>query len=123
MCECYYATRYRRDSEIFSVIFSPKYVSLSKYKALDKTRFSTKLYSYFSMKTYVVVTHLKCLTKALQMSTHNICFHVEIRKGFTDTPSYLELCQIKNKFTTFVTSMEQDQPAYPHSLIRVCTGH
>ena len=25
------------------------------------------------------------------MSTHNICFHGEIRKYYVDTPSYLEL--------------------------------
>ena len=31
------------------------------------------------MKTYVD-THKKRLTVALQMSTHNICFHGEIRK-------------------------------------------
>ena len=37
-------------------------------------------FSYFSMKTYVVGTHSKRLAKALLMSTHNICFHGEIRK-------------------------------------------
>ena len=26
------------------------------------------------------------------MSTHNLCFHGEIRKYYLDTPSYLELC-------------------------------
>ena len=33
-----------------------------------------------SMKTHVVGTHQKCLTEALLMSTHNICFHGDIRK-------------------------------------------
>ena len=28
-------------------------------------------------------THLKCLTEALQMNSHNICFHGEIRKIFS----------------------------------------
>ena len=37
-------------------------------------------FSYLSMKTYVVGTHLKCLNEALLMSTHNICFRGEIRK-------------------------------------------
>ena len=32
------------------------------------------------MKTYIVGTHQKRLGKALLMSTHNICFHGEIRK-------------------------------------------
>ena len=33
-----------------------------------------------STKTYLVGTHEKRLAKALLMSTHNICFHEEIRK-------------------------------------------
>ena len=33
------------------------------------------------MKTYVVGTHQKHLHKVLLMSTHNICFHGEIRKN------------------------------------------
>ena len=28
------------------------------------------------------------------MSTHNICFYIEIRKYYVDTPSYLEQCII-----------------------------
>ena len=43
-------------------------------------------FSYFSTKTYVVGTHWKRLSKALLMSTHNICFHGEIRKIFTWYP-------------------------------------
>ena len=35
--------------------------------------------SNFSIKTYVVGTQ-KCLTKALLMSTHNICFFGELEK-------------------------------------------
>ena len=34
------------------------------------------------MKTYVVGTHYKHLGEALLMSTHDICFHGEIRKIF-----------------------------------------
>ena len=44
--------------------------------------FSTKqniFFFYFSLKTYFVGTHQKCLIKALLMCTHNICFHGEIR--------------------------------------------
>ena len=41
-----------------------------------------KHYSYFVMKTYVVGIHFKHLIEALQMSTHNIRFHREIRKIF-----------------------------------------
>ena len=50
--------------------------------ALDKALFSIQYwyFSYFSTKTYVVGTHLKCLTEALLMSTHNLCFCGEIRK-------------------------------------------
>ena len=51
--------------------------------ATDKALFSSEkcwYFSYFSMKTYEVGTHKKCLAQALLMSTHNICFHGEIRK-------------------------------------------
>ena len=37
-------------------------------------------FSYFTTKTYVVGTHLKCLIEALQMSTNNICCRGESRK-------------------------------------------
>ena len=43
------------------------------------------------MKTY----------EALLMSTHNICFHGEIRKNYVDIPLYLELCS----FAKFLPSM------------------
>ena len=33
-----------------------------------------------STKTYIVGTHYKCLAKIPKMSTHNICFHGEVRK-------------------------------------------
>ena len=57
---------------------------------------SDKHFSYFSMKTYVMGTHLKCLNEALLMSIHIICFHGEIislysqpvilnSKGLTET--------------------------------------
>ena len=51
--------------------------------ATDKVLFSSEkcwYLSYFSTKTYVVDTHYKLLAEALLMSTHNICFHREIRK-------------------------------------------
>ena len=37
------------------------------------------------------------------MSTHNICFHGEIRKKFHDTPSYLEVCSWINAVITLVS--------------------
>ena len=47
---------------------------------LDKSGYKINIFSYFSTKIYVVVTHQKCLAEALLMSNHNICFHREIRK-------------------------------------------
>ena len=41
---------------------------------------SRKLIFLISPLKHVVGTHQKCLSKALLMSTHNICFHGEIRK-------------------------------------------
>ena len=35
----------------------------------------------FFMKAYVAGTHQKRLAEALLMSTHNICFHDDIRKA------------------------------------------
>ena len=35
--------------------------------------------SYFCIKTYVVSTHWNCLTEAIPMSTHNICFATKIK--------------------------------------------
>ena len=40
----------------------------------------TKYFSYFSLKKYVVSTQWKCLSEALLISIHKICFHGEIRK-------------------------------------------
>ena len=42
--------------------------------------------SYFSTKIYGVGTHKKRLTEALLMSTHNVCFHGEIRKILCEYP-------------------------------------
>ena len=39
---------------------------------LDKSRYQVNIFSNFSIKTYVVGTHSKRLTEALQMNTHNI---------------------------------------------------
>ena len=67
------------------------------YQALDRRRYRVNaflihafshwkvlmfFFYYFSMKTYVVGTHSKCLT----MSTHNIHFCGEIRKIFSWYP-------------------------------------
>ena len=35
---------------------------------------------HFCIKTYVVGTHQKLIGEMILMSTHNICFHGEIRK-------------------------------------------
>ena len=50
--------------------------------APDKVLFSTKTcqyFPYFSMKTYIVGIHSKCLSEVLLTSTHNICFCGDIR--------------------------------------------
>ena len=59
------------------------------YTDLDKVLLPIQKYcyfSYFSTKIYVVGTHQKCLGEALLIGTHNICFHMEIRKIFTWYP-------------------------------------
>ena len=59
-------------------------------KSTDGIFFSAKKYwyfSYFSTKTYTVGTYQKCLCEALLISTHSICFHVEIRKILCGCPS------------------------------------
>ena len=40
-----------------------------------------KYFSYFSMKAFVVATHEEYLGEVFLMSSHNICFHGEIRKN------------------------------------------
>ena len=54
---------------------------------------SIDIFSYFSMKTYVVGTHSKHLAEALWLSTHNICFRgkSEKKKHYLDTHPNLEL--------------------------------
>ena len=47
---------------------------------LGKGGYQENIFSYFSMKTYVLGTHKKCLNEVLLMSTHNICLHGKIRK-------------------------------------------
>ena len=39
------------------------------------------------MNTYIVGTHYKHLNEVLLMSTHNVCFHAEIRKNIYPLPS------------------------------------
>ena len=41
---------------------------------LFSPRKSTDIFFYFSVKTYFVGTHKKCLDSVLLMNTHNICF-------------------------------------------------
>ena len=51
---------------------------LSSTRALDKREYMMKfrdIFSYFSMKPYVVTPHLNCLVKTVQMRGHNICFN------------------------------------------------
>ena len=54
--------------------------------ALNKSTPKYCYFSYFSMKTYVLGTHLKHLAEALLTSTHNICFHGGIRKLLSGYP-------------------------------------
>ena len=68
--------------------------------------FFTKIYwyfSYFSMKTYVVVLIGSASPMALLMSTHNICFcgKIKILQLYIDNLSYLELPRLYrfNKFS------------------------
>ena len=56
------------------------------------------------MKTYVVGTHYKCLTEALLMSTHNICFHGE--KGKITVLFGLKKCLNKNYVNHFDTCVK-----------------
>ena len=72
-------------------------------------------FSYFSVKTYVVGTHQKRLGEALLMSTHNICFHGEIRKVslllVEKKKSYVELWSFvlsSNVLYTCTWGMAQD---------------
>ena len=47
----------------------------------DKRDIQYNYFSYFSMKTYVVGMHKKCLHEVLVMSTHNTSFCAKIRKS------------------------------------------
>ena len=72
--------------------------------ATDKALFSSKkcwYLSYFSVKTYVVGTHLKCLSEALLMSTHNICIRWEIRKILCGYPLLSVAMLVLHKNCTF----------------------
>ena len=40
------------------------------------------------MKTYIVLTHQKCLKEALLMCRHNTCFHEETSKVNKHCPLY-----------------------------------
>ena len=51
--------------------------------ASDKRGNSHNIFSYLSIKTYVVGTHCKFFGEALLMSTHSVCFCGEIRKNMS----------------------------------------
>ena len=38
------------------------------------------IFSYFSLKPYVVTPHLNCLVETVQMRGHNLCFYAELKK-------------------------------------------
>ena len=44
---------------------------------------SFQIFFFFLPENYVEGTHLKCLSEALLMSTHNMCFHIERRISTT----------------------------------------
>ena len=50
------------------------------------------IFSYFSMKTYIVGTHWKCLSEVLLVSTHNMFLWRNRKTYYVDNPSYLSLC-------------------------------
>ena len=54
-------------------------------RALDKREYLMIIqdkFSYFSMKTYVVTTHLNGLVKMVEMRGNNICIKPELTKIF-----------------------------------------
>ena len=53
-----------------SVWWSPKGAELNIRGVIDD-------FSYFSLKPYVVTSHLNCLIETVQMRGHNICFNAE----------------------------------------------
>ena len=95
--------------------------------ATDKAPFSSEkcwYLSYFSMKTYVVGTHLKYLTEALLMSTHNICFHGEIRIilcGYPLLSVAMTGYHIVGHFLFFELIWMKVQNVHPH-IIQVLSG-
>ena len=94
--------------------------------ALDKMLISVQKYwyfSYFSMKTYVVGTHKKCLAEVLLMSTHNICFCGKIWKIFTwyQHLSRPMLCSLIRKDQTMQFDQERSDYAVWSVKIRLCS--
>ena len=65
------------------------------------------------MKTFVVGTHLKCLGKALQMSTQNIYFYEERKLSHNDHNlySFLTLVLLNRIYPAFANSVDPDQLA------------
>ena len=63
------------------IAIAPDKVIFFKQKAVK--------FLYFSTKTYLMGTHQKHLSEVLLMSTHNICFHGEIRKNIIWIPSLI----------------------------------
>ena len=64
--------------------------------ALDENDVQIHIFSYISMQTYVVDTHLKRLQEALLMSAHNICFYAEIKKNHFNLKSVLSRAMTYN---------------------------
>ena len=47
------------------------------------------LFSYLSIKTYVVGIHKKRLGETFRMNTYNICFYVELERIITKLSSHI----------------------------------
>ena len=48
------------------------------HRAQDKREYLMIIFSYFSLKPYVVTSHLNCLDETVQMRGHNICFYAKL---------------------------------------------
>ena len=85
-----------------------KYSSQSP-TGLDKSEYQVNYFSCFSMKTYVVGTHLKCLAKALLMSTTKYVFMeknintFELKKSAMDSPPIQVVCILTIFTQTIIT--------------------
>ena len=83
-CKCWWCRRMLHLIRVHSFSTHPAISRHISSIALDKMHFSIQKYwyfSYFSTKTYVVGTHLKCLVEVLLMSTHNHMFSWRNKKN------------------------------------------